>query len=275
MPCYQLLSVAPSYWLALPCTKLVTTRTPSAWSQGPNCARFRQCRSESDAANWSGRSVQGTDCLHIGLSFAHSGQHRDIATSQRRPDMTVNISFRTPFRARTTWIHPGPRFTHWSRQPGLHAPCGQPSACFQNTARIPRLHRQSGLSTPLCLRRNAGSSTPAPHPRPWANRTNRRTRIQNVLTRGATTFTDGRTSTGLCDYPVLPSANSRHMPSTGTHIHDQRCDYTTATTSHCWRNSTSPTNLQKASESRQRLVPSPGPFPWSLPWRRQGPALTD
>ena len=79
MPCYQLLSVAPSYWLALPCTKLVTTRTPSAWSQGPNCARFRQCRSESDAANWSGRSVQGTDCLHIGLSFAHSGQHRDIA----------------------------------------------------------------------------------------------------------------------------------------------------------------------------------------------------
>ena len=50
------------------------------------------------------------------------------------------------------------------------------------------------------------------------------------------------------------------MPSTGTHIHDQRCDYTTATRSHCWRNCTSPTNLQKASESRQGLVPSAGPF---------------
>ena len=120
--------------------------------------------------------------------------------------------------------------------PPTHPVC-QSSVCFQNTARIPRLHRQSGLSTPPCVRRNA-------------NRTNHRTRIQNVLTRGATTFTDGRTSTGLCDYPVLPSANSRHMPSTGTHIHDQRYDYTTATRSHCWRNCTSPTNLQKASESR-------------------------
>ena len=88
----------------------------------------------------------------------------------------------------------------WSQ---VHTLARQP-VCFQNTARIPRLHRQSGLSTPPCVRRNA-------------NRTNHRTRIQNVLTRGATTFTDGRTSPGLCDYPVLPSAKSRHMPSTGTH----------------------------------------------------------
>ena len=68
-------------------------------------------------------------------------------------------------------------------------------------------------------------------------------------------------------------------------IHGQRCDYTTVTLellacsqtpaatiargitreeintrSHCWRNCTSPTNLQKASESRQGLVPSAGPF---------------
>ena len=32
MPCYQLLSLAPSYWLALPCITLVRTRTPSAWT---------------------------------------------------------------------------------------------------------------------------------------------------------------------------------------------------------------------------------------------------
>lgn len=27
--------------------------------------------------------------------------------------MTAHISFRTPFRARTIWVHPGARFTHW------------------------------------------------------------------------------------------------------------------------------------------------------------------
>ena len=117
-----------------------------------------------------------------------------------------------------------------------------------NTAQIPRLHRQRGLSTPPSARRNARSSTPAPHPRPWANKTNR---IQNVLTRGTTTFTDGRTSTGRCDYPVLPSANSRHMTSTGTHdpslpthdIHNQHMTYMTAqlhqpmNRTSCWRRS--------------------------------------
>ena len=108
----------------------------------------------------------------------------------------------------------------------------QPSACIQNTARLRRLHRQSGFSTlngprlqPHYPRSNAGSSTPPPRPRQRANRTNRRTRIQNLLediairrdaaalrhdlavrcvtfTRAAITFTDGRTSTGDCDYPV-------------------------------------------------------------------------
>ena len=64
----------------------------------------------------------------------------------------------------------------------------QPSACIQNTARLRRLHRQSGFSTlngprlqPHYPRRNAGSSTPPPRPRQRANRTNRRTRIQNLL----------------------------------------------------------------------------------------------
>ena len=193
MPCYQLLSVAPSYWLAFLCTNPVTTQTPSAWNHGPH------------------RSASTSDS-HLPIPDNTGTSHLPTSSLNDRPYILQDALQGTNHLG-SPWC----QVHTLARQPGLHSPCGQPSVCFQNTAQIPRLHRQSGLSTPPSARRNARSSTPAPHPRPWANRTNRRTRIQNVLTRGATTFTDGRTSTGLCDYPVLPSANSRHMTSTGTH----------------------------------------------------------
>ena len=69
--------------------------------------------------------------------------------------MTAHISFRTPFRARTIWIHRGPRFTHWpdslsaSRtRPGFRG-CTDKVACLRPLARGETQDPQLQLHTPV------------------------------------------------------------------------------------------------------------------------------
>ena len=162
--------------------------------------------------------------------------------------MTAHISFRTPFRARTIWIHPGPRFTHWpdslsaSRtRPGFRG-CTDKVACLRPLARGETRARASRMCSQMAARQLDSAITLFCQARTLATC---RAQVRTYMTNGAITRLPPRVTAGATPPALRICRRLRKAAS-------------------AWSLPLVPSAAVRTSMVNRTSC-----------WRRQGPALTD